>query len=90
LESATNQFVLPKFQTKVKSLFDGLFAIEKRTKFLQEYMNGLFAGNQSAQLRQLLCCTIFASFIDLDGKFQSGRGSARSAFTVRICRQSDQ
>jgi len=40
-------FRLPKFQTKIKSFFHGHFSIEKRTKFLHEYMNAIIDLNES-------------------------------------------
>lgn len=55
---------LPKFKAKMKSFFEGLIAIETRTKTLQDYMNGLIAINNRSQIKKLLQCPHFDEFID--------------------------
>ena len=63
-----NKFDLPKFQGKVKAYLGGIFSTEKRTKFLQDYMNGLIQMNDAPRLKLLFTCTIFEDFIDLISK----------------------
>ena len=63
-----NKFTLPKFQGKMKALIGGIFATDKRTKFLQDYMNGLVSLNDAAQIKLLFTCTLFEDFIDLMSK----------------------
>ena len=62
-------FVLPKFQGQFKSVLHGIFSLEKRTKFLNDYMNALIVHNTSENLKLLLSCTLFTDFIDLISKF---------------------
>lgn len=57
-------------KTKVKSFFEGLIAIETRTKTLQDYMNGLIALNNRSQLKKLLQCPHFDEFIDFISKLE--------------------
>ena len=52
----------------MKALFGGIFLIEKRTRFLQDYMNGLINLNEPAQIKLLFTCTLFEDFIDLISK----------------------
>ena len=52
----------------MKALFGGIFSTEKRTKFLQDYMNGLINLNEAAQIKLLFTCTLFEDFIDLISK----------------------
>ena len=63
-----NKFTLPKFQGKMKALIGGIFATEKRTRFLQDYMNGLVSLNDVTQIKLLFTCTLFEDFIDLMSK----------------------
>ena len=62
-------FNMPKFESKTKSFFGGLGAIETRIKTLQDYMNGLISLNRDLKLKQLLTCPPFDEFIDLISKF---------------------
>ena len=56
---------MPKFQGKGKSLLQGYFAIEKRMKFLQQYMTSLLTLNDTDGLKMLFNCALFEDFIDL-------------------------
>ena len=67
------KFTLPPFQGKLRSFFQGKVSIEKRTRFLQDYMNGLFTLNGPTQLKFLFKCTLFDDFIDLISKSRQSR-----------------
>ena len=54
----------------MKSFFEGLIAIETRTKTLQDYMNGLIAINNRSQIKKLLQCPHFDEFIDFISKLE--------------------
>ena len=47
-----------------------MISIEKRTRFLQDYMNGLFTMNDVVKIKLLFSCALFEDFMDLISKYQ--------------------
>ena len=57
----------------MKAFVGGIFKSDKRTRFLQDYMNGLVGLNDAAQIKLLFTCTLFEDFIDLISKLRNER-----------------